>query len=166
MHRNGQMQHGVGDILTLLGTASESQKMASELPGTASESQKMTSESQKMTSESQKMTSESQKMASESQKMASELPGTPSQRRVAAFGANAGIAQRLAAAQLAIHAVLENHDLQIALAAYGYGPERIVEGKGLRDQAQALQQQQRARYGEQYGATDAHAAAQAQAQLS
>jgi len=159
MHRNGKMQHGVGDILTLLGTASESQKMASELPGTASESQKMTSESQKMASELQKM-------ASELPGTASELPGTPSQRRVAAFGANAGIAQRLAAAQLAIDAVLENHDLQIALAAYGYGPERIVEGKGLRDQAQALQQQQRARYGEQYGATDAHAAAQAQAQLS
>jgi hypothetical protein len=44
--------------------------------------------------------------------MVSELRGTPSRRRAAAFTANASIARRHAAAQLAIDAVLEDHDLQ------------------------------------------------------
>ena len=92
--------------------------------------------------------------------------GTPSRRPVAAFGANTSIARRLAAAQLTIEAVLADAALLAALSAYGYGAERMAEGKALRDQAQALQYQQRARTGAGYGATDAHATAQAQAHLS
>ena len=100
MHRNGKTQPSAGDMLTLPGMASESQKMASERAG-----------------------------------MASELPGTPSQRRVAAFTVHASIARRLAAAQRAIDTVLGDHDLQIALAAYGFDAARMADGTALRDRA-------------------------------
>ncbi len=166
MHRNGKTQPSAGDTLTLLGTASD-------LSGTASESQKMASELSGTASESQKTASELSGTASESQKMASESSGTPrqimatpSRLRAPAPSANVGIARRLAAAQLAIDTVLGDRDLQIALAAFGFDAARMAAGTALRDRALALQQQQHARYGDQYGATDAHASAQAQAQLS
>jgi hypothetical protein len=172
MQRNGKTQHGAGDTLTLLGTPSEmvgtpvaTLGMAPEGVGTPSEALGVASKGVGAPSEALGTPSESQGTASESQKMASELPGASSRRRVAAFTANAGIARRLAAAQLAIDTVLGDHDLQIALAAYGYDAARMAAGAALRDRALALQQQQHARYGDQYGATDAHASAQAQAHL-
>jgi hypothetical protein len=79
------------------------------------------------------------------------------------FSAKDSIAQRLAAAQLAIDAVLADGKLQTILAAYGYSAVRMAEGKALYNQALALQQQQRARYGSRYRASDAHATTQAQA---
>src|SRR5437016_507074 len=43
------------------------------------------------------------------------------------------------------------------------GPATVTEGRGLREQALSLVQQQRARLGAQFAATDARATAQAQA---
>jgi hypothetical protein len=90
-------------------------------------------------------------------------PARPSRRRLSPFRASAPSEQRLLAAQLACEAVLNDRELQASLAAYGYDAARLAEGKALRDQALALHQRQRAGYGEQFAATDAHSAAQAQA---
>ncbi len=73
--------------------------------------------------------------------------------------------QRLLLAQMAIEGVLADRDLQTALARRGYDQARMMEGKALRDQAEALFQQQSARAGDQQGATKARNEAQAEAHI-
>jgi hypothetical protein len=67
------------------------------------------------------------------------------------------------AAQLAVDATLTDPALQDTLAAYGYDRTRLLEGQALYRQALALTQQRRAEAGAQFAATDARAAAHAQA---
>ncbi len=180
LHRNGKTQRSLGDTQTLLGVASEGVGTPAALLGIPSEALGVASEGVGTPAALLGIPSEALGVASEGVGTPSQvlgmLPaapgtsrhvmGTPSRRPVAAFGANTSIARRLAAAQLTIEAVLADAALLAALSAYGYGAERMAEGKALRDQALALQQQQRARYGDHYSATDAHATAQAQAHLS
>jgi hypothetical protein len=94
---------------------------------------------------------------------ASAQPSARSRRHPTAYRNNASIEQRLLAAQVAIEGVLTDARLQSAFAPYGYDLTRMLEGKALRDQAQALAQQQRARAGDQRRATNTRDAAQAQA---
>jgi len=166
MHRNGKTQHRAGDTLTLLETQPQTIGAPAATLGMTSEVVGAPSEVVGAPSEVVGAQSNAPGVLSAALGMSPQIMGTPSRRRVAAFGANASIARRLAAAQVAIDTVLADRDLQIALAAYGYGAARMAEGKALRDQALMLQQQQRARYGDLYGATDARATAQAQAHAS
>jgi hypothetical protein len=170
MNRNGKAPQGAGDTLALMGAPSEvvgtppkTLGMASEAVGTPPKTLGMASEAVGMASEAVGTAPKVLGMTDELRATADEPRATPSRRRVAAFGTNASIAQRLAAAQVAIEAVLTDRDLQLALAAYGYDAARMQEGKALRERAQSLQQQQRARYGAAYGATDVRATAQQQA---
>src|SRR5215211_89212 len=92
-----------------------------------------------------------------------QAPARPSRRRLTGYRADASIAQRLVAAQIAIEAVLVDAALQEAMVAYGYDMTRMLQGQALREQALGLVQQQHARMGAQLAATDARATAQAQA---
>src|SRR5262245_13977449 len=65
-------------------------------------------------------------------------PRRPSRRRLSGYRADAGIAQRLANAQIAIEAVLADAALQEAMAAYGYDATRMLQGQALREQALGL----------------------------
>jgi hypothetical protein len=94
---------------------------------------------------------------------AMQAPARPSRRRLTGYRADASIAQRLVSAQIAIDAVLADAALQEAMAAYGYDATRMLQGQALREQALGLVQQQRARLGAQFAATDARARSQAQA---
>jgi hypothetical protein len=90
-------------------------------------------------------------------------PARAGRRRLAAYRADASIAQRLLMAQIAIEAVLGDAMLQAALAAHGYDRARLLQGQALRDQATALVQQRRAHLGDQIAATDTRDGARAQA---
>jgi hypothetical protein len=74
------------------------------------------------------------------------------------------IEQRLTEAHVAITNVRASADLQVALAAYGYTPERIQQGELLRDTAKAQYQQKITAYGGLRAATDALTSAERQAQ--
>jgi hypothetical protein len=90
-------------------------------------------------------------------------PSKPVRRRRVAFNSNASIAQRLATAQMAIDTILAAPDLQALMAAQGYNTARMQEGQALCAQALTLCQQQHAKYGALYAATDARGTAHAQA---
>ena len=88
----------------------------------------------------------------------------PAKRRSAgAYRSDDSIARRLLAAQVVLDKILADPTLQSALVPYGYDLARILQGKQLRDQVQALAHQQRARSGDQRSARDARDAAQSQA---
>lgn len=61
----------------------------------------------------------------------------------------------LARARVAIDNAQANAEIQGSLTAFGYTPEKMQEGRGLYDRAQAATQQQITEYGEQIGATAA-----------
>lgn len=61
----------------------------------------------------------------------------------------------LARARVAIDNAQANAEIQGSLTAFGYTPEKMLEGRGLYDRAQAATQQQITEYGEQIGATAA-----------
>jgi len=79
---------------------------------------------------------------------------------------NPTIEQRLTEAHIAITNVRASADLQAALAAYGYTPERIQQGELLRDTAKAHYQQKIAAYGGLRTAADALTSAERQAQTT
>jgi hypothetical protein len=74
------------------------------------------------------------------------------------------IEQRLSEAYVAITNVRANTELQAALAAYGYTPERILQGERLRDSAKTHYQQKITAYGGLRAAADALNGAEQQAQ--
>jgi hypothetical protein len=92
-----------------------------------------------------------------------QAPGRARGRQAVTFSANASIARRLLAAQIAIAAALDDPAIQEALAAYGYTTTRLLEGQALYQRALALTQQQRAAKGARLATTDARRAAHAQA---
>ncbi len=151
MQRNGKAPQAVGTTL---------QGVASTLQGVASTSQGVASTSQGVDGTLQGVDGTLQGVAGTSQGAAQ-----PGWHRIGAYRARDGVAQRLAAAQLAIESVLADPALRDALAARGYDTARILEGRALVDQALALTQQQRARVGERFAATDARASAQAVAHI-
>jgi hypothetical protein len=179
-NRNGKTQHHTGDTLALLEMPADSQGvtnessgvtnrllgMPSESSGVANESSGGTNGSSGVTNGLLGMPSESSGVANESSGGTKVASGRPSRRHGATFSANDSIAKRLAAAQQAIDAVLADRELLAALAMHGYSAARMAEGKALYDKAQALQQQQRQRYGERARATDAHAGLQARIRLT
>jgi hypothetical protein len=74
------------------------------------------------------------------------------------------IEQRLSEANIAIINVRASAEVQAALAAYGYTPERIHQGELLRDRAKAQYRQKIAAYGDLRTAADALSSAERQAQ--
>lgn len=76
------------------------------------------------------------------------------------------IEQRLSEAHIAITNVRASADIQAALAAYGYTPERIHQGERLRDTAKAQYQQKITAYGGLRSAADALTKAERQAQAA
>jgi len=142
MQRNGSSTKGSGTTMQAPEAAMEAPAMTMQAPSTTMEGSGITP-----------------------QAPASAMQATarPSRRRLTGYRADASIAQRLVSAQIAIEAVLADAALQEAMAAYGYDATRMLEGRALREQALGLVQQQRARLGAQLAATDARAAAQAQA---
>ena len=73
------------------------------------------------------------------------------------------IAERLAAAQLAIDAVLADPSVQAALTPYGYDVAAMTAARALYEEVQALTAAQKLEYGEQYEATQLFDAAWATA---
>lgn len=84
-------------------------------------------------------------------------------RSAGAYRSDDSIARRLLAAQVMLDKILADPALQSALVPYGYDLARILQGKALRDQVQALAQQQCACSGDQRSARDARDAARSQA---
>ena len=68
---------------------------------------------------------------------------------------NQRIDQRLLAVQLAVENTLSDQELSAELALFGYDEAKLNVGKSLYEEAQALVNQQKAQYGEQYEATQA-----------
>ncbi len=64
------------------------------------------------------------------------------------------IEDRLLAAQIAIHNALDDVELQDYLAKYSYGRAKLEAGQALYEAVQRTQQVQKAKYGDQYDATD------------
>ncbi len=64
------------------------------------------------------------------------------------------IEERLLSAQVAINNALDDADIQSELSQLGYTAAKIQAGKTLLDEAQALVNQQKVEYGEQYQATE------------
>jgi hypothetical protein len=170
MHRNGKMSQGAGDTLIGMGTPLDQPRSLAAATGSSPQVLGTAPEMVGAAPSAPGSSSQVLGTAPEVVVAAPSASGSSSQRsataprpRMAVFGTNASIAQRLVAAQIAIDAVLADRDLQAVLAAYGYDAGRMAEGKARYDQALALQQQQRAHYGDMYAATDARAAAQTQA---
>lgn len=90
-------------------------------------------------------------------------PSARSRRSVIAYRADTPIERRLLTAQMALDEVLADAALQAALAPRGYDQARLLEGRALRDTAQALAQQQRARTGDQRRAKAVKEATKSQA---
>jgi len=89
-------------------------------------------------------------------------PAAATPRRAASTKGKTSYA-RLLAAQVAIDTVMADPSLLAIMAEYGYDAARMQEGRALREQALALEAQQRAALGERFAATDARATAHARA---
>ncbi len=63
------------------------------------------------------------------------------------------IADRLAAARLAIEGAMTDPEIQAALSVFGYDQARIEKGLALYQETRSLNEAQMARYGDQYDAT-------------
>lgn len=107
-----------------------------------------------------------QQVVAATQPAAAPIPAAAPQaakRRAGGYQSDASIARRLLDARKLLDRVLADPELQGKLSLRGYGVERILEGKQLRDQVEALTQRQRARSGEQRAASVARDAAQTRA---
>lgn len=69
--------------------------------------------------------------------------------------ARQALAELLTDAERAIQNGLNEPEIAAKLAEFGYTAERIQEGQALYETALQLYQEQKARYGDQFGATDA-----------
>ena len=80
-----------------------------------------------------------------------------------AYRTDGSIDQRLLISKVAIETVLNDPKLQDLLTSCGYAQSAMLQGQTLHAQALALVQQQRARIGKQFAATDTRAKTQVQA---
>jgi hypothetical protein len=108
------------------------------------------------------MTLPAPEVTSQAPEVTSQVPAQ-SRRLFAMYQTSAGMEQRLQSAQIVIERVLADETLQSALALYGYGQPRMLQGKVLLEKAQELTQRQRAEIDEQRSAAEAHRAICAEA---
>jgi hypothetical protein len=170
MHRNGKAPHDVGPLSNGLGIASLDVGTSTQDVGVTPQSLGVTPQDgglapqgAGMTPPDAGLTPQHAGLTPQSLALPMQPPSTPARHRRVAFSSNASIAQRLATAQSAIDTILAVPDLQTLMAAHGYDPDRMRQGRELYEQALALCQRQHAQYGDLYAATDARGAAHAQA---
>ena len=123
----------------------------------------MTLQGSDATSQGSDTASQGSDTASQGFMVAPQPAAISAQRQIRAFSLQAGVAQRLLAAHMALDAALNNQLILDTLAAHGYTASRLMQGQALIVEAQTRYEEQRKLKGEQLAATDARNAARATA---